>query len=161
MDSNHRTHMRTDLQSAAFSHSAICPNIICTFSMLPYYTIRFSLCQYFFHIFSQKLINILQLSWWFFKYAHRASLPATSKDVPFLTDSCFFYLLPLKWVYIFYCQLITQSVFFQLICYVFFYLFCIFSYCINIISSTPKFSISIFIFHISPLAIYHYATFSF
>ena len=28
-------------------------------------------------------INIHQLSWWFFKYAHRASLPATSKDVPF------------------------------------------------------------------------------
>ena len=106
-------------------------------------------------------INIHQLSWWFFKYAHSASLPATSKDVPFLTDSCFFYLLTLKWVYIFYCQLITQSVFFQLICYVFFYLFCIFSYCINIISSTPKFSISIFIFHISPLAIYYYATFSF
>ena len=26
MDSNHRTRMRTDLQSAAFSHSAICPN---------------------------------------------------------------------------------------------------------------------------------------
>ena len=25
MDSNHRTHTRTDLQSAAFSHSAICP----------------------------------------------------------------------------------------------------------------------------------------
>ena len=27
MDSNHRTHMRTDLQSAAFSHSATYPNI--------------------------------------------------------------------------------------------------------------------------------------
>ena len=25
MDSNHRTQMRTDLQSAAFSHSATCP----------------------------------------------------------------------------------------------------------------------------------------
>lgn len=27
MDSNHRTRMRTDLQSAAFSHSATYPNI--------------------------------------------------------------------------------------------------------------------------------------
>ena len=27
MDSNHRTHTRTDLQSAAFSHSATYPNI--------------------------------------------------------------------------------------------------------------------------------------
>ena len=27
MDSNHRTQMRTDLQSAAFSHSATYPNI--------------------------------------------------------------------------------------------------------------------------------------
>ena len=62
MDSNHRTHMRTDLQSAAFSHSAICPKIICTFSMLSYYTIRFSLCQYFFYIFSQKLIKQEELT---------------------------------------------------------------------------------------------------
>ena len=29
MDSNHRTQMRTDLQSAAFSHSATYPNIVC------------------------------------------------------------------------------------------------------------------------------------
>ena len=31
----------------------------------------------------------------------------------------------------------------------------------SIISSTPKFSVSIFVFHVSPFFIYHYATLSF
>lgn len=64
---------------------------------------------------------------------------------------------PLKWsVYdcqshfllatlFFHCHLPAQLVFFQLICYILFYFLCIFSYCINIITYTPKFSISILV----------------
>ena len=48
----------------------------------------------------KSLINIHQPSWWFFKFAHRAFLLATSKDVLFPTGSCVYYLLTLKWVYI-------------------------------------------------------------
>lgn len=52
-------------------------------------------------------------------------------------------------VYIFIqCHLIRFVIFFQLICNIFLYLLCIFSYCINIISSAPKMSVSIFIFQI-------------
>lgn len=87
MDSNHRTHMRTDLQSAAFSHSAICPKIICTFSMLSYYTIRFYLCQYFFYIFSRKLIKqekliispaLVKLLYSYFAQTSHVQLPSTA-----------------------------------------------------------------------------------
>ena len=49
MDSNHRTQMRTDLQSAAFSHSATYPcakMLLCL--ALCHYTIRNKTCQYFF-----------------------------------------------------------------------------------------------------------------
>ena len=86
MDSNHRTHMRTDLQSAAFSHSAICPKIICTFSMLSYYTIRFSLCQYFFYIFLQKFKQekliispaLVKLLYSYFAQTSHVQLPSTA-----------------------------------------------------------------------------------
>ncbi len=54
-----------------------------------------------------------------------------------------------KWIYQFCdCYLFRYFIFLQLVRYIFFYLFCIFTYCIYIISSTPKLSISIFIFHI-------------
>ena len=54
MDSNHRTQMRTDLQSAAFSHSAIYPKYKissdCSVDEI-YYNVFSVFCQYFFCFF--------------------------------------------------------------------------------------------------------------
>ena len=50
MDSNHRTQMRTDLQSAAFSHSATYPFVFIVF----YYNMFFCFCQYVFEFFYKK-----------------------------------------------------------------------------------------------------------
>ena len=44
MDSNHRTQMRTDLQSAAFSHSAIYPNVFLS-KQHCYYKLFLFICQ--------------------------------------------------------------------------------------------------------------------
>ena len=50
-------------------------------------------------------------------------------------------------IYIFlHTYLIAHYIFLQLCTYVFFYLFCILPHCINIIASTPKVTIPIFIF---------------
>ena len=53
MDSNHRTQMRTDLQSAAFSHSATYPYIFfyCCVIDNSYYKLFNNFCQYIFKIF--------------------------------------------------------------------------------------------------------------
>ena len=59
---------------------------------------------------------------------------------------CLLYWLTRKRVYIFFqCHLIIFHIFLHLISYIFFYFLCIFPNCINIISSTPKMPISIFI----------------
>ena len=62
---------------------------------------------------------------------------------------------------LFHRHLIIFQIFLQLISNILFNLFCIFSYCINIISSTPKMSISIFIFEIRMPFKYHKCAFSF
>ena len=56
---------------------------------------------------------------------------------------------------IIYPQLFPEFIFLQLILYILFYLLSIFSYCIDIVSFAPKFSIPIFEFEIPPLLIYH------
>ena len=56
---------------------------------------------------------------------------------------------------IIYPQLFPKFIFLQLILYILFYLLSIFSYCIDIVSFAPKFSIPIFEFEIPPLLIYH------
>ncbi len=59
------------------------------------------------------------------------------------------------------CHLSVYFVFFQLTLDVFFYFLCILSRCINIVSSTLKFAISIFEFHVSILLVYHQTTLPF
>ena len=58
-------------------------------------------------------------------------------------------------------QLITLFISFQLICYIFLYLCSILTYCIHIISLTPKFAIPVGKLHISPFLEYKQTTFPF
>lgn len=65
-------------------------------------------------------------------------------------------------IYVFlHTYLIAHYIFLQLCTYVFFYLFCILPYCINIIASTPKVAIPIFIFEICKFVKNHQRTFPF
>ena len=104
-----------------------------------------------------------RLSRWFVVSPYKGSLPALeSKDsskvrqphVIYLLSPLglfflivFYYRLTRKRVYIFFhTHLIIHHIFIELVPYILFYLFCIFSYCIYVISPTPKMPISILIF---------------
>ena len=57
-----------------------------------------------------------------------------------------------KWVpWVKHCYLITFFVLFQLVGYIFFYCFCVFSHGIHLISLTPKLAVSVGKLHITPL----------
>ncbi len=59
------------------------------------------------------------------------------------------------------CHLIIYLIFFQLVLYVFFYSFCILSYCVYIISSAPKCPVPVFILQVPVPLMYDYTTLSF
>ena len=108
-------------------------------------------------------INIHPHSGWFFLFGQ-------SPNTTGCTQVCLLIDLPViqlllathKWVFrIIQTQLITLFISFQLICYIFLYLCSILTYCIHVISLTPKFAISVGKLHISPFLEYEQTTFPF
>lgn len=67
----------------------------------------------------------------------------------FLSTICYIFILPKTYILL------------QLVSDIFLYLLFVASYCIHIISSTPKMSIPVLVFHIRILFKYHQTTFSF
>ena len=110
-------------------------------------------CFFFFSKCFLKILQIIipQYNWGIFISAYKALILAGT-EVPqfdslrhFRLHSC--YLLPFKRVFIFfYCHLICHHIFFELIFYIIIYSRLVISYRTYIKASTPKCSISIFIF---------------
>lgn len=80
---------------------------------------------------------------------------ATTKVVLLFTLFCL-YFFSCKWINeFFHGHLILKNILLQLILYIFLYDFSVSSYCIYIISSTPKLPISIFVFQVRMPIKYH------
>ncbi len=68
----------------------------------------------------------------------------------------------LKWVaYLIFCHLLHLSIFFQLVRNILLNSLFILSYRVHVVTTAPKFSIPIFIFHICILLVYQYTAFAF